>query len=84
LESYVYEIKDDAWNVQQGFPKVAKVLQGFYGSLLGPSTPTALLNPQVIAMGNTLTLEHQKDFCSPFTTVDIKEAMFSIPGIKSP
>lgn len=60
------------------------MLQTFYGSLLGPSTPTAPLNPKVIAMGNTLTLEHQMDICGPFTIASIKQAMFSIPDIKSP
>ncbi|KAJ8433708.1 hypothetical protein Cgig2_019817 [Carnegiea gigantea] len=84
LESYVYELKDEKGRVQQGFPEVARVLQSFYGSLLGPSSPTAPLNPQIIAMGSTLSLEQQMDLCTPFTRDNIKEALFSIPGIKSP
>ncbi|KAJ8419948.1 hypothetical protein Cgig2_000902 [Carnegiea gigantea] len=48
------------------------------------SSPTAPLNPQIIAMGSTLSLEQQMDLCAPFIRDNIKEALFSIPGIKSP
>jgi len=42
------------------------------------------LDPQVIGMGNTLTVEQQLKLCAPFIDQEIKTIMFSIPNIKSP
>ncbi|KAJ8446027.1 LOW QUALITY PROTEIN: hypothetical protein Cgig2_012371 [Carnegiea gigantea] len=46
LESYVYAIQDKKGELQQGFVEVSKVLQTYCSSLLGPSSPSAPLNPQ--------------------------------------
>jgi len=87
IETYVYELQDKLEHLKVGFDAVANIMQGFYRKLLGPNTSfedhRAPLNPQVISMGATLTLEQQLALCQPFSNVDIKTTLFSIPNTKS-
>ncbi|KAJ8425385.1 hypothetical protein Cgig2_018474 [Carnegiea gigantea] len=83
LQTYVYSLRDDDGLQHQGFDAVSRVLQDYYSSLLGNPTLGAPLDPTVIAMGPILSLEQQQPLCAPFAKRDIKDAFFSILGIKS-
>ncbi|KAJ8421029.1 hypothetical protein Cgig2_000524 [Carnegiea gigantea] len=84
LQTYVYSLRDDDGLQHHGFDAVSRVQQDYYSSLLGNPTPGAPLDPTIIAMGPILSLEQQQPLCAPFAERDIKDAFFSIPGIKSP
>jgi len=61
------------------------VMHSYYKSLLGRQySARPQLDPNVIRLGNTLTVEQQMKLCAPFTDQKIKSAMFSIPNTKSP
>jgi len=83
--SYIFELHDDQGKLHQGFPAVASILQHYYKSQLGEQlTHKGKIDPQVISMGNVLSIEQQFDLCAPFSDNDIKNAIFSIPHTKSP
>ncbi|KAJ8420991.1 hypothetical protein Cgig2_010630 [Carnegiea gigantea] len=83
--SYIYELQDEQGNVNQGFPAVATILQNYYKGLLGEQDiQRCNIDPQVMSMGNTLTIDQQFTLCAPFSESEIKAAMFSTPNTKSP
>jgi len=52
----------------------------YYKRLLGRQHATRQqLDPNVIDLGNTLTMEQQLKICAPFTEQEIKSIMSSIP-----
>jgi len=58
-------------------------MQHYYMTLLGEQvSQRRQIDPQVITMGNVLTIEQQLALCVPFTEQDIKTAIFSIPNTK--
>jgi len=68
METYVYEIPDDHGQSHQGFEAVAILLQTYYQYLLGPGLIVrAFIDPQVIALGSTLSVEQQFRLCAPFS-----------------
>ncbi|KAJ8428134.1 hypothetical protein Cgig2_017732 [Carnegiea gigantea] len=84
VETYVYEINDDQGHHHTGFSEAAVVLHNYYYNVLGPSNVNrSPLNPQTIQKGITLTVESQLQLCKPFSEKDIRDALFSIPNLKS-
>lgn len=74
--SYIYELQDEQGNVNQGFPAVATIMQKYYKGLLGEhDIQRCSIDPQVMCMGNTLTIAQQLSLCAPFSESDIKVAM---------
>jgi len=55
--------------------------QGLLGRQVAHKFPLDLL---IVAGRSTLSLNKQISLCAPFMEKDIKEALFSIPNIKSP
>ena len=57
----------------------------YYRDLLG-QTPQyrQSIDASIISHGEILSQEQQIDICKPFSDLDIKEALFSIPNHKSP
>ena len=71
--------------VYSGFHAVSSHLQGYFKNLLGPSSTTRIpVDPSIISLGNTLPVDMQHLLCAPFTDTDIRDAIFSIPVLKSP
>ena len=71
--------------MNQGFPVVDIILQNHYCGLLGEQEiQRCSIVPQVMSLGNTLTIDQQLTLCAPFSESEIKDAMFSIPNTKSP
>ncbi|KAJ8430483.1 hypothetical protein Cgig2_021729 [Carnegiea gigantea] len=58
IASYIFELQDEQGKVNQGFPILATIMQNYYKRLLGKQDiQRSHVDPQVIYMGNTLTLE---------------------------
>ena len=85
LASYIFSIQNTTGEVVEGFDKVGDVLLSYYKDLLG-QTPLhrQKLDASILSLGALLNQEQQIDLCKPFSDLEIKEAMFSIPNHKSP
>jgi len=83
--SYVYTIKDENGNRQEGFAEVAKFMAHYYQGLLGRNDiQREEINWKAMRSGPQLIVEQQLKLIEPFTKRDIKEAILAIPSIKSP
>ena len=81
----IFHIQDSNGQRVEGFKAVYKVMIDFYKDLLGKTEfQRSNVNPGVIAVGATLTLEQQVHLCRPFSNNEIKQMIFSIPNHKSP
>ncbi|XP_074289023.1 uncharacterized protein LOC141614167 [Silene latifolia] len=56
----------------------------YYTTLLGSSQETNKVHKSIIGQGPICTVEHWTMLLKPVTGLEIKEALFSIPDIKSP
>ena len=84
MATYVYSLKDASGEFVEGFEAIGRIMLDFYKHLLGPqSTVRSGIDMEVIRQGATLTKEQQVALCKDFTEKDIREAIFSIPNIKS-
>ena len=82
--TYIHSIQDDQGQTRQGFKEVKEVMHQYYkGFLENHLTERQQIYPNVIAKGNTLTVEQQMSLCTPFIDEEIKSMMFSIPNTKS-
>ncbi|KAJ8419799.1 hypothetical protein Cgig2_030528 [Carnegiea gigantea] len=82
--TYIFSIQDDQGQTRQGFLEVKEVMYKYYKNLLGRQCSVRQqLDPNVIGIGNTLTVEQQLKLCAPFTDQEIKSVMFLIPNTKS-
>ncbi|KAJ8424331.1 hypothetical protein Cgig2_003526 [Carnegiea gigantea] len=71
--------------VVEGFDQVGDVMLSFYKDLLGQtSLQRHPIDPGIVLQGKVLSPEQQIDLYKPFTDKDIKDALFSIPNVKSP
>ncbi|KAJ8427211.1 hypothetical protein Cgig2_015423 [Carnegiea gigantea] len=85
MATYVYSLKDASGEFVEGFEAIGRIMLDFYKHLLGPqSTVRSRIDMEVIRQGATLTKEQQVALCKDFTEKDIREAIFSVPNIKSP
>lgn len=85
LATYIYNIKDANGTEVEGFDQVGDVMLSFSKDLLGQIPfQRQPIDPVTISQGAILSPEQQIDLCKPFNGKDIKEAMFSIPNLKSP
>ena len=85
LASYIFTIKDEQGNEVEGFEQVGQVMLDFYKGLLGGQGHSRYpIYLEVIEQGPVLIVEQQIHMCKNFSAKDIKEAIFSIPNIKSP
>ena len=76
--TYILAIQDDEGHTKQGFSEVTEVMHNFYKSLLGVKhTERQKLDPTVISMGSTLTVEQQLKLCAPFTDKISRMSCFS-------
>jgi len=85
LATYIYALLDQNDELIEGFEAVANEMLQFYTRLLGRQHVTRdPIDPDIIALGNTLFVEQQLALTAPFSSHDIKDAIFSTPKIKSP
>ncbi|KAJ8419801.1 hypothetical protein Cgig2_012525 [Carnegiea gigantea] len=85
IATYVYTITNEDGRQMEGFDQVGKEMLNFYKNLLGKQfTPRSSIDPDVIKNGPVLTIEQQQALTEEFSSLDIKEALFSIPSTKSP
>ena len=85
MKNYTYAINDASGQRIEGFHEVAQMMVHYYLGLLGQRTNSRVfIQKEVISMGITLLWGQQLQLCALFTKEDVKQAMFSIPNIKSP
>ena len=85
MASYIYQFKNDKGDTVEGFDRVGQSIMSHYNTLLGEQPGTwHSINLDVVNQGSTLTRDQQVDMCRDFTDSDIKNALFSIPSIKTP
>ncbi|KAJ8420159.1 hypothetical protein Cgig2_021594 [Carnegiea gigantea] len=85
IATYILSIQDDKGQTRQGFLEVKEVMHNYYKNLLGKQHSVRQpIDPKVIAIGNTLTVEQQLKLCASFIDQEIKSVKFSIPNTKSP
>ena len=79
----IFQPKHDQW--VEVFDAVADTITAFYKDLMGQQeSQRSQVDPQVTDFGYALSLEQQINLCQPFKEIEIKQALFSIPNIKSP
>ncbi|XP_010687418.1 uncharacterized protein LOC104901528 [Beta vulgaris subsp. vulgaris] len=65
--------------------KSRRIQNTYYEKLLGTTRESRrCINEEIIALGRVLSQQHQDSLMLPVTEVEIKNALFSIPGDKSP
>ncbi|XP_074300183.1 uncharacterized protein LOC141631406 [Silene latifolia] len=64
--------------------QIQKAFIDYYQLLLGSSKETKKIHRRIIAQGSVCTADHWHILRKPLTGEEIKEALFSIPDIKSP
>ena len=81
----IYQLQDKQGQWVQGFDEVAGIITDFYTDLLGKQeSHRCQMNSQALQYGHTLSIEQQIKLCQPFSDLEIKQALFSIPNCKSP
>ncbi|VFQ67180.1 unnamed protein product [Cuscuta campestris] len=83
-QTHLTAIAKEDGEVVEGKTKVAKVLVEFYQNQLGRTMETEDINPNIISMGNTLSIDQQLALIAPITPDEIKTSLFEIPNNKSP
>ncbi|KAJ8419640.1 LOW QUALITY PROTEIN: hypothetical protein Cgig2_030847 [Carnegiea gigantea] len=84
LVSYTYSLMDEEGHLVEGFDQLERIVKHFWQGLLGPQivSQSPIVN-DIILIGPLLTQEQQVSLCQPFSDQNIKEAIFSIPNLKS-
>ena len=83
--TYIHDLRDENGQVYSGFQAVSQHLQNYYHTLLGPNAQSrSSIDPNIVTLGNTLPVTLQHSLCAPFTDAEIRDAIFSIPNLKSP
>jgi len=85
VATYFYTIKDEEGKQVEGFDHVGNLMLSFYKDLLGKQfTPRSSIDPEVTQAGPVVSVEQQLALSSEFSSMEIQEALFSIPSTKSP
>uniref|UniRef100_A0A803Q8U7 Reverse transcriptase domain-containing protein n=1 Tax=Cannabis sativa TaxID=3483 RepID=A0A803Q8U7_CANSA len=85
MENSIVTYTNDYGEVVDNFSEVVKHFIKHFQGYMGTSTrPTQDLKKECMEMGNKLNREQQLALIKPFSTKEIKEALFSIPDTKSP
>ena len=85
LSTYFYTIQDATGTELEGFDQVGKVMLDYCKDLLGKAPlHRQSIDSSIITQGAVLSQDQQIDLCKPFSDLDIKETLFSIPNHKSP
>ncbi|XP_074278035.1 uncharacterized protein LOC141601638 [Silene latifolia] len=63
---------------------IEKAFLGYYQDLLGRSTDTLDVHVPTVRKGKLVTEQHMNILLKPVSIQEVKEAIFSIPAIKSP
>ncbi|KAL2934590.1 hypothetical protein RDABS01_017709 [Bienertia sinuspersici] len=81
----VVGVKDINGNWCVGRPVVAEAFVQYYKMLLGYEVQaTGVVQSEVIQVGKTVSEEQAQNLMTPFSMLDVKNALFSIDGGKSP
>ncbi|XP_062089750.1 uncharacterized protein LOC133796296 [Humulus lupulus] len=71
--------------VVDNFSDVVSHFLNHFRSFMGsPSSATKKINRQCVEMGSKLSIDQQLQLLKPFSHKEIRDAIFSIPNIKSP
>ncbi|XP_010684573.1 uncharacterized protein LOC104899135 [Beta vulgaris subsp. vulgaris] len=85
IRNTVYAIEDKEGNWKDNMKDVNEAFLGYYVCLLGTSMSNRTRVKQVvIEKGPMLSDEHIQSLERPYTAQEVKQALFSIPGSKSP
>lgn len=85
VSNCIYAIQNDQGETVEGFDKVSKVMTEFFRELIGKKGgKTEKINLNAMQEGPTLSVKNQRILCEDVTDSQVKEAMFSIPDVKSP
>ncbi|XP_074288534.1 uncharacterized protein LOC141613690 [Silene latifolia] len=80
----VFQVKDMNGQMCSSPEKIQSAFEEYYMSLLGTSHEVRPINRKIVQHGKCLTAAHCSLLTAPVTGAEIKEAMFSIPGNKTP
>ncbi|KAJ8419893.1 hypothetical protein Cgig2_017703 [Carnegiea gigantea] len=81
----IFYIRDQNGQRVEGFDAVSEVMTKYYKGLLGMTDhQRTKIDPQVIELGQCLTIEQQIRLCQQFEDSGIKKVLFPIPNHKSP
>ncbi|KAL9243908.1 hypothetical protein vseg_017744 [Gypsophila vaccaria] len=64
--------------------KINQAFEAYYLSILGTQCQVTPVHQATVALGMTITEEHMKILSEPVQTMEVKEAIFGIPGSKAP
>lgn len=81
----IYAIKDKAGILREKPDDIEAAFLDFYKELLGTKAEQRThVNSSLVRNGKVVVKEDKVDLCRPFTTMDVKEAMWQIAGDKAP
>lgn len=80
----ILSISDSEGNLLQDQHLIQQEFINFYVDLFGTENQTAPLDNSIISKGRILTEDESLSMCRPFTSLDVKQAVFSIPDMKAP
>lgn len=81
----ITSVADDAGNLITDLGEIHRTFIQYFTASLGSAAQTrGGVQPEIIAMGPVLTLEQQVSLIKPFTTEDVRIAMFNIDSTKNP
>ncbi|XP_062088886.1 uncharacterized protein LOC133795453 [Humulus lupulus] len=89
-ETHKEENRIATYIIEQGrvvdnFPEVVSHFLDHFRSFMGsPSSATKKINMQCVELGSKLSIDQQLKLLKPFSHKEIRDAVFSIPNIKSP
>ncbi|XP_074290417.1 uncharacterized protein LOC141617141 [Silene latifolia] len=80
----VFQIRDMDQNMCDDPDAIQAAFEQYYKVLLGTSKKVTNINKKVVASGHCLTQAHCDILLAPVNGDEIKQAMYAIPGTKSP
>lgn len=81
----MHSIKDDSGKLVDSPEEVSSAFVDYYTGLLGSDTNYRIpVKTALVRKGKTLTISQQDILCNPFSDCDIKAALWSIDGNKTP
>ncbi|XP_074302722.1 uncharacterized protein LOC141634440 [Silene latifolia] len=83
-QNRVYRVKDMHQQVCDSSDDIKFAFEEFYKTLLGESKEVAHVNKRIVRRGKCLTVEHIDRLLAPISDLEIKAAVFDIPGNNAP
>ncbi|KAL2930500.1 hypothetical protein RDABS01_035910 [Bienertia sinuspersici] len=85
FQQRILEIKDRTGEIQTDPSNISKAFEDYYKDLLGTAISNRTnIKQEIVNLGPCVTEEQANSLTREFSNSEIKQALFSIPGVKAP